>query len=773
MILLIILALSFSAAFIAPPVTNYTGYKRAGWLLSLIPFTLFALLVAQIPHLQSDHALTYTLPWVPSLNINLALRLDGLSLLLALLVTGIGGFIILYAAGYLDDHPQLDRLYFYLFLFMFAMLGVVLADNLLLIFIFWELTSITSYLLIGFNHGSASSRFAAKQALLITGAGGLALMAGLLLLIQITGVHTVTALIDQADAIQQHQLYPAILVLILLGAFTKSAQFPFHFWLPGAMAAPTPVSAYLHSATMVKAGVYLLARLFPVLGGTPLWFGLVVPVGVITAVLGGYVAWRETDLKRILAYATIGVLGILVTLLGLGTDHAIEAAMLFLLAHALYKGALFMVAGAIDHTMHTRDINKLSGLRAIMPQTAVATALAAISMAGLPPFIGFIGKELLYEATQEVPYGTLITTALIIANGLMLTAALLIAYRPFAGTFNPKPNQHPHEPSLALRLGPLTLATLGLIGGLLPTLFAEPLINLAIPPITQHESHLHLALWHGFNLTLLLSLITISFGFAVYIAYQHLQPRLVNLPPAKWSFTQLFKYSLQQFERLATFITTTLQPGQLNFYVTIIIITTIGLIAIVFIRTPSLLQFDIDQMSLSSIRVEEVLILILINISALMVTFTRRLKLVAIINALGSVGFGIALLYVTYSAPDLALTQIAIETLTVVLFMLVIYRLPAFANYTATRRRLSDGIIAVIGGAFMGLITLIATTATPVDSISYFFFIEENLERAHGHNIVNVILADFRGFDTMGETIVLAVAAAGVIALMRMQRDTE
>ena len=379
---------------------------------------------------------------MPALGVNLSFTVDGLSLLFALLISGVGALVLVYAGGYLAGSPQLGRLYAFLLFFMASMLGLVLADNLLLLFVFWELTSLSSYLLIGFDHERAEARAAALQALLVTGGGSLALLAGFLLLGQVGGSLELSALLSRPGAVTAHLLYVPILLLVLAGAFTKSAQFPFHFWLPAAMAAPTPVSAYLHSATMVKAGVYLLARLSPVLGGTDFWVWLVTVTGSATMLVGAYLALRQSDLKLILAYSTVSALGVMTSLLGLGGALAVRAALAFLLGHALYKGALFLVAGALDHQTGTRDVDRLAGLARAMPITALAAGLAALSMAGIPPLFGFIAKELSYEATLHAPASAWVTAAAVLANALLVAAAGLAGLKPFLGKALPPPGRH-------------------------------------------------------------------------------------------------------------------------------------------------------------------------------------------------------------------------------------------------------------------------------------------------------------------------------------------
>jgi multicomponent Na+:H+ antiporter subunit A len=459
----------FLLALIAPALHRRLC-GATGWVLALPVLAVTTWFATLLPGIACGGVVMESRPWVPALGIDLAFRVDGWSLLFLLLIGGIGALILIYAAGYFQGHRQAGRFYAFILLFMGSMLGLVTADNLILLFIFWELTSFSSYLLIGFDHEKPESRATALQALLITGGGGLALLVGFLLIGQVSGSYSYSALLEQPDMLRDHALYLPILLLVLAGAFTKSAQVPFHFWLPGAMTAPTPVSAYLHSATMVTAGIYLLGRFSPLLGGTDAWHYLVTSVGAVTMLIGALMALVQTDLKRLLAYSTVSALGTLTLLLGIGTVLAVKAVAVFLIVHSLYKGALFMIAGAVDHETGTRDVRALGGLFKVMPITALAAGAAALSMSGFPPLLGFIGKELLYEANLAAPQAAvLITGAGVAANIIIVAVALMVGFLPFLG--RPLlPLKALHEPPLALWLGPLVLATLGLVAGLFPGL---------------------------------------------------------------------------------------------------------------------------------------------------------------------------------------------------------------------------------------------------------------------------------------------------------------
>lgn len=746
----------------AVPWIQRVGRNGTGWVLALLPLGLLFYFLSLIDSIPREFSYT----WIPSLDIDLSFYLDGLSLLFALIITGVGTMIVIYGGGYLAGHAEIGRFYIFTLMFMASMLGVVLANNLITLFVFWELTSITSFMLIGYYHEQEDSRFSALQALLVTSGGGLALLAGLVLLGNAGNSWEITGLFEQGDVVRNSGLYLPIVLLLLIGAFTKSAQFPFHFWLPGAMAAPAPVSAYLHSATMVKAGVYLVARMTPILGGTDLWLYLVAGFGALTMLLAAHIAWQETDLKRILAYSTVSALGTLTMLLGLGNHYAIEAAVVFLVVHSLYKGALFMVAGAVDHESGTRFITELGGLRQVMPFTFVAAGLAALSMAGIPPFLGFVGKELIYEGTQAAEiWPWLLTMAAVLANILTIIAAGLAAIRPFLGPKVETPN-HAHEAPWSMRLGPLILSSLGLLAGLLVVQFGRFIVSDAVSGIKAEpiEVELHL-LPSAFNSTVMLSLITILGGFGLYTIRDPLR-RLVQPLNVMTKFgpEQWYKWTLNGMLALARGQTAVLQSGYLRNYLLLVLGTT-GLVTLytLFVHT-NLAEIEIFR--LPNVTAYELLIY-LVMLAATLVVVTAQSRLAAV-AALGVVGYGMALIFILFGAPDLAMTQFSIETLSVILLVLVLYRLPRFTQFSSVGQRTRDIIVAVAGGALMTLLVLVVT-ALPANSRLTPFFAANSYLLARGHNVVNVILVDFRGFDTMGETTVLGIAAIGVYALLKLR----
>ncbi len=749
----------FILASLAPALTRRLG-RWAGWVLAGLPAAIALLLIVQWPVVAGGHAIVEAYPWVPELGVSLSLRLDGLGLLFALLISGIGALVAVYGGGYLKGDRDLGRFYAWLLVFMAAMLGVASADNLLALFIFWELTSLSSYMLIGFGHDRASARQAALQALLVTGGGGLALLAGLVLLGLAGGTFELSALLSQGDALRAHALYVPAVVLVLLGAFTKSAQFPFHFWLPNAMEAPTPISAYLHSATMVKAGVYLLLRLSPALGGTELWIYAVGGVGATTMLLGAVLALAQTDLKRLLAYSTVSALGMLTLLIGLGTKLALEAAVVLLAAHALYKGALFLVAGILDHETGTRDITRLGGLLRQLPITATAAGIAALSMAGVPPLFGFISKELIYEAALAGGAGPALIAIVVVAGVSFAVVAALVGLAPFWGARTTDEGVvHAHEAGVSLWLGPVVLGVLSLGLGLFPVA-VNGLLGAAASAAIGAPITLKLALWHGVNPALLLSLLTLALGVALFVARAPLRAGLARLSPVLGADLG-FQHALAGLNTVAKAQTGFLQNGYLRFYLLMVISATVVLVGGALVTQGGLAW----PTSVLDIQVHEAALGALI-LGAALVAITSRSRLSAI-AALGAAGFGVSLIYLWYGAPDLAMTQFLIESLTVILFVLVFYHLPHFARFSSVPARSRDIVIALAAGGLMTALVLTVLAVPLFPTISGYYGLNAYAE-AHGRNVVNVILVDFRGLDTLGEVTVLAIAATGVYALLKL-----
>ncbi len=782
------------------PLVHRAAHHISGWLLAILPASIvvwgLAVLLAppgmvpavtpqEIPALppaatqpvateaveailpDTFQPLTEVYEWVPRLGVDLAFRLDGLSLVFMMLICGIGVFILIYAGKYLHDDQRLGRFFCYLMLFMGSMLGLVLADNLYLLFIFWEMTSVSSFLLIGWDHHRAEARKSALTALLVTGGGGLMMMAGLVLLQIVSGQTNLSAI--DAQVIHESKLYLPILLLIFAGAATKSAQFPFHFWLPGAMAAPTPVSAYLHSATMVKAGVYLMARLHPTLGDTPIWYYLVTSFGAVTMVVGALIAVTQKDLKRILAYSTVSVLGALMMLLGIGTEQAILAAMVYLVAHSLYKGALFMGAGTLDHETSTRDITQLRGLARLMPISATVAVLAAASNAGMMPLFGFISKELFYEAVFHAPVWPWVLMGMaFVASVLLVVVGFMVAYRPYFG--GPAMAPHlPHEAPMPMWLGAAVLALLSLMLGIFPAWYGASLGAAAASAVMGTPLQMKLAIWHGINPVLIASVLTLVLGTGLFFALRRWQHGLHELavrfePVGPQKMYDLAFNSLMHFAYMQTSV---VQNGYLRNYILVIVATMSALVAQPMLQMIPLLQEKVDP---GTLHMSDIVLASVILGGALAANRIRsRLAIVAI---LGSIGISVMLLYVFFGAMDLALTQIMVEALTVILLVLVIYHLPRFVPSSSTGILLRDAFVSIIFGGMMTMLVLMSTTLHP-DTAMREFFVDYSYTLGHGRNIVNVILVDFRAMDTLGEITVLSVAGIGVYALLKIRVKKE
>ena len=783
---------------LAAPFIHKAAGRATGAILAAVPFAFFLFFAAQIGRVAEGNAILERVDWIPQIGLSLSLYLDGLGLLFCLLVTGVGGFVLLYAGGDLKGHPQLGRFYAYLTGFMVSMLGLVLADN-ILVFIFWELTSITSYLLIGFDHHREEARKSALQALLTTGLGGLIMLAGLVMIAEIGGSYELSQLsalaVSGAVDFSAHPLYVPAVITLLAGCFTKSAQFPFHFWLPNAMEAPSPVSAYLHSSTMVKAGVYLIARTNPVLSGTELWFWLLAGFGAATMLVGAYLATRQTYLKKLLAYSTVSSLGIMVMLLGLGegglfahgeasgahaaATNGAKAAAAYIFAHALFKGTLFLVAGNVGNRAHIKDAEKLGKLFALMPITAACAVVGALSMAGVPPFNGFAGKELLLKASLHADAATwFFVIASVLAGAWTVFISFMIAWRVF---FAPRADNAPEyhdvsEAPIAMWAGPVFLSIAALVAGVMPGLFAQPLIAATTASITGHEhavaeTKLSLAYLAKPSPALLCSVIALVLGALVYrfragwkLAIQPLGP-LDRVGPLAG-----YAAALKGLNSTASWQTRLLQNGYLSIYIKTIVVAFVVLGWWALFRATDAVSEAFSAEFVQGVTVVDAALFLMITGGSVAVLFMRTR--LAAIASMGVVGYAIAMVFVVYGAPDVAMTQFSIETLTVIIFVLVLYSLPRFAIHSGSRQRIIDAVVSLAFGALMTTLVLVANTeqvitaaGTPLAPISGYFA-DVSYTLAQGKNVVNVILVDFRGVDTMGEIFVLGLAAVGVYTLL-------
>ena len=742
--------------------------KIKPYMLAVLQLLVFLFFYSKYPLITNGEILEYKYRWISSLGLTFSLTLDGLSYIFALLISGVGFLVFLYATSYMKDYEGKDSFYFYLTAFSGAMMGLVLSSNLVLTFVFWELTSFLSFFLISFFNHKEAARKAAFQSLFITAGGGLALLIGLLLLGSITGSFSINDWISQSEMVKSHKLYLPTLLFILIGVFTKSAQFPFHFWLPGAMQAPTPVSSYLHSATMVKAGVYLLARLNPVLGGTQEWVTIIPLFGGFTFLVGAYFAITQRDLKAVLAYTTISALGLLVLLVGIDTRYSIKAALVFLFVHAFYKASLFMVAGIIDKKTGTRDITKLGELLKHIPLTSVVAILALLSMAGLPPMLGFIGKELVYEAkVQEPGIAYLVLFTGVVSNMLMVSISLFLIFKLFLKPFHFQVK--PKQPGWLLITGPIVLVTLSVLMGVFPGLLNN-MVQPALQVIRAEEYVVKLKLWHGFTNVFYLSLFTVAVGASLALALLTKKKLAVrwsefNEKVFSLKFTDAFTNNISRFIAFSERNTKRIQHGSHRLYLLTIILFTAVLLWLQLYFTQG---WEVSK-NLTGIPVY-ILGVVIIMVLAVIFILRSSSRMTTII-ALGVVGYGISIIYMYYSAIDLAITQIIVETLTLVAFVLILQKLPRFARLSSKKTKKRDLLVALIFGGAMTLLTLKAIHVNFNDSISQYF-IDNSYIKAYGKNVVNVILVDFRALDTLGEVLVLCVAALGVYVLFRFKRSS-
>lgn len=718
-------------------------------------------------------AITWSQPWIPGMGINFSLRLDALAFLFCFLILGIGVLIVIYARYYLHDHDPLDKFYVTLAVFMMAMLGIALSDNLISLVVFWELTSLSSFFLIGYWSDNADSRRSARVALAVTGGGGLALIAGAVLLAQIGGSYDISVLIDRHEMIVADARYPWALCLILLGAFTKSAQFPFHFWLPAAMAAPTPVSAYLHSATMVKAGLFLVARLHPVIGDTELFTSLVAGAGLITLVFAAVTAVFKHDLKGLLAYSTVSHLGIIMFLLGLSQPLATVAAVFHMMNHAAFKAALFMSAGIIDHEAGTRDIRRLGGLATLMPITMTLATIAAAAMAGIPPFNGFISKEMFLEAALHIEGNPILATVApwLVVVGSIFSVAYSVRYIHDT-FFNGEPRDvpgKPHDPVFGMRFPVLLLVCVCVLVGLMPSLLAEPLVRQAAASIigpTRPIPDFHLALWHGFNLPLLMSMTAVGAGVVLYFTLLR-RFRLHSFNDDIVSARRLFERLVQRLITRGVRATAAIDKGSLQRTLALIIGFVLFAPIVVLLFGPVSMYGSVAPGDLPLMETDPVAWVVwLLAVSGAIGAVCWRRHHVRMIICAGLVGLATVLAFMRFSAPDLAMTQISVEVVSTVLLFMGLALLPntSEAYKRSSLKKSLHWVLAIGCGFGVAWLAYVAMTRDP-SSIAWYFM-ENSYTGGGGNNVVNVILVDFRGFDTLGEIAVLAIAGLGVFAML-------
>ena len=769
MSLFLIVALPFLGALL-PGLMNSTGRVACASVTFMVSLLAFIGLMTHLPAVMAGELVTARLDWVPLLGLNVTLMLDGLGFFFAMLILGIGLLIIAYARFYLSREDNMGEFFTYLLLFQGAMVGIVLSDNILLLLVFWELTSLSSFLLIGYWKHLPEGRQGARMALTVTGMGGLAMIGGMLLLGQIVGSYDLSVILQNRNLIQASPMYLPALILILLGCFTKSAQFPFHFWLPHAMSAPTPVSAYLHSATMVKAGIFLMARMWPVLSGTPEWFMIVTTAGLITMVLGAVIALFKHDLKSLLAFSTVSHLGLITMLLGTGTAFGAMAAMFHILNHATFKAALFMSAGIIDHEAHTRDIRRLGGLRHLMPVTFVIASLAALSMAGIPLLNGFLSKEMmLEEATHTALFGMPLLVPVMATIGSLFSAAY--CFRFISHTFlGPQRDDYPatpHDPPVGLWLPPAILVVLVVAIGVAPFL-AEPFIKVVTASVLGDAAELpkaYFKIWHGLVPALYMSMIAVVGGLLMLLIFK---PALgvwdkAARPEAKHIFDTVIASAVS----LARRIIAPLHDGAFTRYAAIMAVTVMAVSYHAW-ATGTVGAPTRSVQPANFVQIAGWLMLVAATCGLVVLHRNRLLSLILI----GIVGLVVSVGFVFFSAPDLAMTQLTVEVVTIILLLLALNFLP---NHTPVEssvlRRTRDGTVAVaagLGAAALSYHYLLRDTIAP--SISNFH-LANSYKGGGGTNVVNVILVDFRGFDTYGEIIVLGIAALIIYALTEALLD--
>ncbi|WP_214532314.1 Na+/H+ antiporter subunit A [Staphylococcus pseudintermedius] len=773
-------------AILIPILYRYYKHIHLGWFVLPIPVVLFAYFLSYIKPTMSGQFTEQSAAWMPQIGMNFDVYVDGLGLLFSLLITGIGSLVVLYSISYLSQSEQLGHFYCYLLMFMSAMLGVVLSDNLLVLYFFWELTSFSSFLLISFWRHKDKSLYGAMKSMMITVFGGLSLLGGFILLYLASGTWRIRDIIDNVDQIQTSPIFLLAMIFVIIGAMTKSAQFPFYIWLPDAMEAPTPVSAYLHSATMVKAGIYLIARLTPIFAVSQGWIWAVTAFGLVTLFWGSLNATKQQDLKGILAFSTVSQLGMIMSMLGIGAVSyhfqgdesqlylaAYSATIFHLINHATFKGALFMITGAVDHATGTRDTRKLGGLMTIMPISFTLSIITSLSMAGVPPFNGFLSKEAFIESMIEVTHasvfslntvGLLIPIVAIVGSIFTFVYSFKFIVEIFLGDHKPDvlPNKA-HEASILMNISPAILAGLVILIGLFPSIVSAPLVEPAVKSIANtNEVSASFHLWHGFTPALIATLVIYVVGAVLILTAKRWVPILRGIPNAltlnHW-YNQTGRYT----PYYATQITRTYMTGFNRNNLVIIFFMMIVLTFVTLIFVP----FTVDFMKVSPIRLYEFVSVITITIAAIMIIFARS-RLFSIIM-LSAVGYSMAIFFIFFNAPDLALTQFVVETISTALFLLCFYHLPNMSRYNeSVRYRVVNMIISIGVGAVVIVLGLIAYGNRHFASISEFYKAHV-YDLAEGKNMVNVILVDFRGTDTLFESSVLGIAGMGIYTLIKLR----
>ncbi|OFV26338.1 DUF4040 family protein [Staphylococcus sp. HMSC14D01] len=761
--------------------------RFAGYIALLAPILASGYFLAQIPNVLHGKFVEFKIPWMPAIDVNLDFRLDGLGLMFGLIISIIGVAVFFYATQYLSvNRDNLPRFFLYLLLFMFSMLGIVVSNNTILMYVFWELTSVSSFLLISYWYSNAESQLGAIQSFIITVLGGLALLTGFIMLYIITGTNTISELLTQSHSISEHALFIPMMIMLLIGAFTKSAQFPFHIWLPKAMAAPTPVSAYLHSATMVKAGIFLLFKFTPILGLSDSYIYIVTFVGLITMIFGSVTALRQYDLKGILAYSTISQLGMIMSMVGLGggiAQHSsgpmaetytliLFAGLFHLMNHAIFKCALFMGVGIIDHEAGTRDIRRLSGMRKFFPKMNLVMTLAALSMAGVPLLNGFLSKEMFFDSLVsaiELQQFGLTLTIIVVAIGVIASIftfvyAVYMLKETYWGEFDEKkvPKKHIHEPWL-FSLPAIILMVMIPIIFFIPNFFTEHLVLPALRNVTNLGSSVdaiapHVSQWHGVNLPLIFSVIVIIVGLilALKVNWKAITHQVIKYA----SITNSYRNVYRGFERYSGQMIRGLMNNRLNHYniITVLIFSILIAYGIFQVGLPKLHQIEVSEFGPL-----EVILGIMISVVGIALVFIRQRLTMVILN--GIIGYSVALFFLLMRAPDLALTQLVVETITTILFIVSFSRLPNIARTTANMKKETIKIIVsfIMAGA-VGTLIFIAQQGDGLESISKYY--TNAYELTGGKNIVNAILGDFRALDTMFEGIVLIIAGLGIYTLL-------